>query len=357
MSKKDYEEHYDITKKMMKELDCNGQVPAFRIVCSATRGPGKSYSTSKMLFEEWLETGRKFILLTRFKGELGDIADGAMGGYISNEHPEYRIYEKIQMKGVFSRIYAERGVGDDIETSEIGWVIPLSAADQIKKISSLFSQDMPYYFYFDEFQPTDGRYLKNELDLVLSIYKSVARGDGSAIRPMEIIMCSNTISLQNPYFKGLGINRKAQNNTRFTRGDGWVYERCDVVGLKEAHASSAIERAMRYHLEQKGSNDWILDDETLVCKPDGWGRSLYYCTLYYLNDVIAVHRYANGLYYLDRKVDKTCDNIYNLTIDGDLNLPMFKTSTMMSILQKEFFKGNVRVAGGDIQQILIEIFA
>lgn len=350
-----YQEHYN-NSKLINSLDSDGEAPCFFIVCSKLRGPGKTHSFSKLLITKYLEEGKKFILLTRNMGDLGNVAAGILDGYLQFEHPEISISETIQMKGVFSKIIASTGTGEDVVKNEIGYVIPLRAADQIKKISSMFYD--AWCFYFDEFQPMNrSTYLKDEVDLLYTIYKSIARGEGKAVRYMPVYMASNTITLGNPYFTAFGLNREIQSNTRFYKGKGIVFENCDVEGLKEMHENSAIDRALAPHKARKGDNLWINDSNALVCKPDAWGRGTYICTLKYIDETIGVLKYQNGYTYLSRKVDATCQNIFSLTLDDNtLNIPLLKTRNYLDILRQNFYKGTVRVQDASLQNMLMDVF-
>lgn len=355
MAKKLYEEHYN-NEKLITSLDADGEAPCFFIVCSKERGPGKTFSFSKTLMEKWFNEQKKFVILTRNMGDLGNVAAGILDGYLQYAHPSISITEKIQMKGVFSKVYAETGTGEDKVSEEIGYVIPIRAADQIKKISSMFYDT--WCFFFDEFQPLNRSvYLKDEVDLLYTIYKSIARGEGKAVRYMPIFMCSNTITLGNPYFTALGLNRAIQSNTRFYKGHGVVFENCDVAGLKEMHESSSIDRALAPHKAKQGNNMWINDSDALVCKPDKWGRAYYVCTLRYQHETIGVLQYQNGITYLSRKIDSSCNLIYSLTLDDNtLNIPLLRTRTYVDTLRQNFFKGNIRVQDSTLQNMLMDVF-
>lgn len=350
-----YEGHYDNTK-LINSLDADGEKPAFYIVCSKLRGPGKTFSFSKLLINHYLETKEQFILLTRNKGDLGNVASGILNSYLGYAQPEWSITETVQMKGVFSKIILTRGKGEDATKDDIGYVIPLRAADQIKKISSMFYQC--WCFFFDEFQPMDrSTYLTDEIDLLLSIYKSCCRGGGTAVRYMPIYMCSNTINLGNPYFTALGLNRAIQSNTRFYRGKGVVFENCDVAGLAALHSESAIEKALAPHLSLKGDNMWINDNNSLVCKPDGWGHGRYVATLVYNKEKLGVYAYdIAGMTYISRNIDQSCQYVYNLTLEGELNIPALKISGLLESLRKQLFNGLIRVSDGGIQNILLDVF-
>ena len=358
MAKK-YQEHYDCSK-LINSLDADGEKPCFYIVCSHERGPGKTFQFSKLMVDHFNENGEKFILLTRNKGDLGNIAPGVLDSYLSFAHPDWAVTETIQMKGVFSKITLSIGKGEEAVKKDCGYVIPLRAADQIKKISSLFYDC--WAFYMDEFQPTDtSTYLKDEISLMLNIYKSIARGQGSAVRWMPIYMASNTINLDNPYFSALGINRKIQENTRFTKGEGWIFENCDVEGLAEMHRNSPIEKALTPYLSRQSGNMWIGDDNSLVVpksRMDSWGRGRYVATLVYNGDKLGLYNYDQvGLMYVSRIIDHSCQYIYNLTLDGgDLNIPAIKTSGLLEALRKALFKGCLRTSDGGIQRILLDCF-
>lgn len=354
MSRK-YQGHYDNTV-LINSLDKNGNKPAFFIVCSKERGPGKTFSFCKLLYNNFEEKKEKFILLTRNMGDLGNVASGVFDGYLQVEHPEVTLEEKIQMKGVFSKIYVVKGTGENQSRQECGYVIPIRACDAIKKISSLFYDATA--FYFDEFQPMNNQtYLKDELGLLYNVYKSVARGEGSAIRYMPVYMASNTITLGNPYFEGFGLNKAIQSNTKFYRGEGVVFENCEVEGLAEAHKASPIDTAMKTYLAKRGDNVWLNDNNSLVSKPDKWGRGRYVCTLIYNNNRLGVYSYDMvGLRFISRKVDSSCQYVYNLTLDGELNIPLLKTTPFLDTLKKEFFKGMVRVNDNSLQNMLMDIF-
>lgn len=354
-----YKEHYDATY-LMNSKDKNGLDPCFFIACSIDRGPGKSFSFSKKLFNKFLDKSEKFILLTRNIGDLGNVAEGVLRSYLSFAMSETVITEKIQMKGVFSRVFATVGTGEETETHEIGYVIPIRACDKIKLISSLFYDAT--CFFFDEFQPMNfSAYLPNEVDMVRNIYKSIARGNGSATRYMPIYMTSNTIQIHNPYFTALGLTKAIQSNTRFYRGDGVVFENVVVEGLAEEHASSPIDRALAGHIQEQrksNSNLWLNDENSLVSKPEAeWGHGYYVCTLIYNKDKIGVYRYDNvDMFYCSRKVDNNCKYIYNTTLNSNLNIPMLRNSKFLQKLKDAYYNAQIRCQDGSIQNILRDIF-
>ena len=100
-----------------------------------------------------------------------------------------------------------------------------------------------------------------------------------------------------------------------------------------------------------------MDNNSLVCKPENWGRAIYVCTLAYDNKLYGVHAYyGSNYFYISTTVDKHCEYTYNVKIEGDLNIPLLKSAPLLKQLRDNFYKGNIRVSNGEIQRMLIEIF-
>lgn len=336
--------------------DRSGNVPELYIVCSRVRGPGKTFSFTKKLFDDFQNDGSKFVLLCRTKSELGSIADGMMKGMLNVKYPGWSVYEKVMMKGCYSMIMATYGKNEEKITSHCGYVIPLNSADMIKKISSMFVDATQGYM--DEFQPEDSRtYLPHEVDKFLSVHGSIARGDGESRRYFPIYMSSNTISITNPYFVALGLTNKIQENTKFYRGEGFVFERCVAEGLAKKHAESGMSKAFSKNKSiQYQDNSWLNNSKALIAKPNDWGRCSYVCTIEY-NSLFALKYYPKvNLLYMDHNVDKSCKQRYSLTINNELNYPLLKTAAFAKMIRDAMELGNIRFSDQVCKQVALEMF-
>lgn len=361
MSKsKVYKNHYDPTF-IMNAKDADGCEPTWRIVCSLERGPGKSFAFSKIMVNNYLDKDEQCVILTRNVGDLGSVAKGIMNGFFEVERPDLSVREVVHQSHVYSDIYLDMKNGDKIESKHIGWVLAIRKYNEIKRISSLFNAVS--FIYFDEFQPLDENgYLPNEIEKIYTIYKSIARGGGKAVREVPIVLCSNTISLGNPYFEALQINTHIQSDTKFYQGHNRVvFERCEVEGLKKMHAESGIDVSLRKHLERAHSNVWINDEDSLVAKKrdkESWGRPNYICTLVSDGERFGMYKYDRvGYTFISRTYEEGCKYVYCLKIDGTPNIPVFKASTLMKYLKRDFFKGTVRFSDAQLQKIFMDIFA
>lgn len=359
MPKFKYQEHYTC-ENLVNSLDADGEKAAYYIVCSAERGPGKSYSFSKLLFEHWLNTGEKFGLIVRNNGDIGKVAEGIMDEYLSKEHPEYTLSEKKMLNGTYGLVSISKLVDEEVLTEEIGYVLPLRSADRIKRYSSIFSSENVWCLFFDEFQTFSDPYLPNEPELLRNIYKSVFRGGKTtkATRYGPIYMASNALFLGNPYFDALHINRYINSQTRFYRGRRVIFERCEVEGLKDEHAMSAIDIAMKEYIEERHiDNTWVMDEASLVEKPNGWGRGYASCNISYDHQRFTVYEYPMaGITYVSRKIDKTVKYVYNASKEnGQPNMPNLKTLPMFLNLRRAFFAGKMRCQDASLQRIMKEI--
>lgn len=317
------------------------------------RGAGKTYSSAKFLYEQYIEHGERFLIFVRNVKELGHIAEGVFGNYLNDNHPNVSISEKKQ-DNVFSYVYTTTGSGEEKQSDIIGYVVPLKNATGVKQYRGIFQSSNVRYFYMDEFMPLDGKYLPNETQLMKTIYDTV----NGKIEDLPIIMTANCISLGNPYFTMLELNSKIQTNTRKIKTETCVYENVTVEGLASKHMNSAANKAFKQTGEDYSSNVWIMDNNSLVCKPDNWGRAVYICTLVYDNKRVGVYDYYGSPYiYVSTTVDKHCDYIYNVKVEGDLNIPLLRSAPFLKTLKDKFYRGQVRVSNGEIQRMLIEIFA
>lgn len=353
--KKPYKGYFDIEHMV---AECEEKHIAFAIAVSEDkyRGAGKTYSAAKALYKRYLERQERFVLFVREVKELGHCAEGIFGAYLAQNYPKVTIYEKKQ-DNIFSIIYIQTGTGKEKKTDVLGYVTPLKNAKNLKNYRGIWETANVKKFYMDEFMPLDNKYLRingiEETDLMKTIIDTV----NGKVEDLVIIMTANCISLGNPYFSMLGLNSKIQSNTRSIKTDTVIYEKVEVEGLDERHMMSSINRAFGKNTEEYASNVWIGDNNSLVCKPDNWGRPIYICAIVYNNQTYGVYSYPNvGLYYISTSWDSTYDYTYALTLDGDLNVPLLRGNKTICRLRDWFYDGVVRVANGGIQRMLLDVF-
>lgn len=226
--------------RLLATTDTAGQKPEIYIAAS-NRSAGKTTFFNGYMLHNYLRKNKKFLLLYRRRYEITQAADGFFKDINKLFFPDLVMTQDTGIKNVFEKLYiSERK--EHAPKYECGYATSLSAAEQIKKFSHLLS-DVDIIL-LDEAFPENDNYLKNEIDLFMSVHDSLARGNGQMSRYLPVIIVGNLISVYNPYFDALGIIDSLQLNANYTRGAGYVIEQNFNEISARKHQESAFHRAL-----------------------------------------------------------------------------------------------------------------
>ena len=232
-------QYYDGTKLLsMKDID--GNTPEIYL-CTTNRTGGKTTYFSSMLVRRFLKSKRKFALLYRFNYELDGVEDKFFKDIRNLYFSNYYMKSESICRGKIRRLYLGTDPDDPQFYEECGYAFALNDADQIKKYSHFFS-DVDGIL-FDEFQSETNHYCGEEIQKLLSIHTSVARGKGEQRRYVPIYMLSNQVSLINPYYTELGISARLNSETKFLKGKGFVLEQGYIESASKAQQESGVFKA------------------------------------------------------------------------------------------------------------------
>lgn len=226
--------------KLLSKTDVNDEKPEIYIAAS-NRSAGKTTFFNGLMLHNFLRNGTKFLLLYRRRYEISQAADGFFKDINKLFFPALSMTQSTGVKNVFDRLFVYENTDHPIKY-ECGYAASISAAEQIKKFSHLLS-DIDVIL-FDEAFPENDNYIKNEIDLFMSVHDSLARGHGQMSKYLPVIVVGNMISIFNPYFDALGIVDTLQLNANFTRGDGFIIEQNFNEVSARKHAESAFHRAL-----------------------------------------------------------------------------------------------------------------
>lgn len=317
-------EYYDGTK-LLSLKDANGKTPEIYI-CTTNRTGGKTTFFGRYCVKKWKEKREKFCLLYRYNYELDGVAEKFFKDIRELFFPEYTMTSERKASGIFHELFLEKNA-DGIKFS-CGYAISLNSADQIKKYSHFFSDTAR--IIFDEFQSETNHYCPNEIEKLLSIHTSIARGQGKQNRYVPIYMLSNTTSIINPYYVELGISERLRQDTKFLRGDGFVLEQGYVDSASRAQKESGFNRAFarNKYVAYSSENVYLNDNTAFIEKPQG--TSHYMCTLKYNGREYGIRDYPElGIIYCDNRADSTFrGKIAVTTDDHDVNYVMLKRNEM-----------------------------
>lgn len=318
---------YDGTR-LLSLMDINGEKPEIYI-CTSNRSAGKTTYFGRLLVNRFLDGGEKFGLVYRFNYELDNCAEKFFKDIGDLFFTGHDMENKPRAKGKFHELFLD-GVS-------CGYVFALNDADQIKKYSHFFSDIKR--LLFDEFQSETGHYCPGEVQKLISIHISIARGGGKQSRYLPVYMVSNPVTILNPYYIELGVTERLKSDTRFLRGEGYVLEQGYNEGAAGAQKGSAFNRAFKTnrYIGYAAQAIYLNDNTAFIEKPRGTGH--YLVTLKYEGKDYAVREFPDsGIVYCDDKPDLTFPRkITVTTADHNVNYVMLRRSSIMIASLRYYF--------------------
>lgn len=339
--------YYDGTK-LLSLKDLNRKTPAI-YMANSNRTAGKTTYFGRLLINRFIKQGKKFALLYRYKNELSDIPDKFYRDIKSLFFSNYEMEEKIGDRGSYISLF--------LNGEECGYALALNSADSIKKISHRFNDVES--FFMDEYQSETNNYCKDEIQKFMSIYTSIARGHGKQSRYVPVYMCSNNVTLLNPYYSAFGIAERLRNDTKFLRGNGWVLEsnfnQTAATEMQQSAFMSAFQSDNKYKDYATKQGVYLNDNIAFIEQPKG--RNRYLCTLHYKDHDYSVREYADlGIIYCDTKADLSFPTKIAVTIDDhNINYVMLqKYRLQIEYLRHIFEVGGFRFRNLECKEVILK---
>lgn len=330
--------YYDGTK-LLSMLDINGNKPEIYL-CTTNRTGGKTTYFNRYCVNKFLKNNKKFCLVYRYNYELDDVADKFFKDIQQLFFEEYAMRSERKSMGIFHELF----IGKAIEMDEkyggesCGYAIALNNADAIKRNSHLLND--VELMVFDEFQSETNHYCANEIQKLISVHTSIARGRGKQVRYVPIYMLSNAVSIINPYYVELGVSDRLKSDTKFLRGDGWVLESGFIDSAAQAQKESAFNRAFagNNYVQYAAQNVYLNDAKSFIEKPQGSSR--YYCTLKYMGKDYGVREFPQaGVLYVDDNPDLSYPRRLAITTeDHDINYIMLRNNSLLVLTLRKYFE-------------------
>lgn len=318
-------------------VDEDGKEPRL-IMLVSNRGGGKTYPSVEYMMS-LVEKDRKFVILCQHKQDLGTVARGVLDVYVRQNFDECYIEERTEARNQYNRI--ELVDGENFGKT-IGYVVAIPAAKKIKEDSSRF-HDVDVLF-LDEFQGPG--WTDRDVENVMTIYTSMARGlDDTVARPIKLIMCSNSLSIESPFFRAAGISRRIRPETKKLRWKDSVFLKFYNDKVAEELAQNGVYQMFPESRLARSDigNEWINDDYSLVARPGkSWGAGEYLATIYADGVGYGVRYYSGAdVYHISRTIDETGGPKMSLGRALE-NIPVIRTTGTWMILRQSLMMGTVR---------------
>lgn len=338
------EQEYYNGDDFINSKDLYGRKPEI-FISQSIRSYGKTTYYHNRAVKGFLENKKQFCMLYRNINEVKGAAS-RLQGIVAPFFRGLKLNENLYAGNAISEISLDNG---DV----MAYAFALSGYEKIKKNSNLFSN--ADHILFDEFLNEDNKYLKGEVDKLISVHTSVARAPGTPVRRVPVFLISNKINIMNPYFIALGIVERLQPRTRKLRGDGWILEIQNNVGLKNQLKESAFNRAfasqayMGYITDE---NNKFVNEMIDVGKIKGDKR---YIHTFVQNGEEFGCWICNGLYYISQSVQPNFRRVIGVEISDRILTPLDNINYNMLLLRyrKAFEQGLVRYSNGHCKQMFV----
>lgn len=326
------------------------------------RNIGKTFAFKKHIIHKFLKNKEEFIILCRFKDEVNSL----MKDYFIDVGNIY--YKDYIFTNKSNRFYMV-----DKRTNKkmlIGYCYAVNQYLEIKK----HPHPKVCTILFDEFLNEENNYIKNknkpnlEVEMLLNIYQSIARGDGHIIRNnVKIILISNTITTANPYFDYFKIDtliEKNQDNkkTKIIKSEGLVIEikyDLEVARIIEKSKFNKLIKSTDYN-EFAQNNKFYLDNNALIKTPPQ-NLKLHILYIIYDNKFYLLSSQKNIYYFYQTK--KIINNIPKFTYtDKDhrtnyLNFRLLKQNELYNMILETYYNGDLFFDKQITKNIFLLIFS
>ena len=326
-------DYYNITRVLSYHCAWNFIIGA--------RGLGNTYALKKLCIDDCIKRGWQFIYLRRYDTEQR--TKGTFFADIAERYPGH----EFRVNGNTAE-YREAGDDDNRPWQVMGYFLALSQAGHVKSVAYPKVRTI----FFDEIFPDSGQYLSGEVTRLEEFYSTVDRWTDR----VRLIMCSNAVSLANPYFAFFRIDAKKQMNDakQFRKycGGYIMLELADYGGFSAKVAQSNFGRFLmkydeeyaKYSMNNKFRDD---NDALIVDDMDGAEYCFTIVTREYGTFTIWQHLDGDSVIWLvsrKRKKGDTREYTYDYRlVDGETKL-LKRSDDLTKKLTEAYSVGRVRFA-------------
>lgn len=321
--------YYYNGNRLLSMKDSRRRKPFIYIV-ESNRDDGKTTYFVRKLVNDYLNCGKKFVKLTRFRTNLDDGADKMLGKVLPKFYDGLSYDYEISSDKLYGKVY--------INGEFCGFILPISGAAAIKDSWQLFTGTS--HMFLDEFQSETNEYVKDETTKLISIQKSLSKQCDSPDHYLPLYMAGNLITLLNPYYIDMGISDRIQTNTKFLKGDGYVLERhYNETAAHEAEDNGFLRAFSRNkYVTQMTEQIYLNDTNTFIERPAG--RREYIASIRNGGQDYAVYLcYDAGVVYCSQEVDYSFPRKIAITTeDQKINYVILKNSSNFISLMRWYFQ-------------------
>lgn len=332
-------------RKVIDNTDIYGEHPKIAIV-TENRGAGKTSYWQLFMIELFRQHHYQSVIYYRYgyelKAGIEEFTDIA-----SCYYPDMEMSEEIIMD---SGISAYK-IGDEV----FCYGICLKKANPIKRKSSMFRN--VEFGFLDEYQPEDGKFLRKEVELFMSVLLTVGRGNKKQSRSFLNVISGNPVTLLNPYLINWGVHTRYRYMKDTIRLNGVVaifnINPAAKEQLEEGFGSLLSEKTRKYTVGE----EFLVDarKNMFIKAPN---KCVYRFTLNYEDLQIGV-RYEpkTGNVYCNENVDRSCTRVFTIHPQNvsETEHLLVRACYSFSMLKDAYIKGRLKYSSEKILNAVIDI--
>ena len=313
------------------------------------RGFGKTYSTKRLLINDYLKRGKKFVYLRRYKSEMKTIS--TFFDDVAHLYPDHE--------------FKVRGWNFYIDGKVVGVGFVLTRYQDYK------GGAFPDFdnILFDEFLREKVKsvgYLNNDVEAFLSVCDSVFRDREN----VKAIMLSNTVNEVNPYFIDLKINRMNNSEYAYSQLEGVsdkllcfireVDEESKEVSIKRSNFREILHSVDKY-AQVAISNKFSEEGASFVGKKSREAKFELALRLNEFETFGVWFDYENIHIYLTQSYEKTTKSMYVFDKeshnDNTILIDSWKENYKMKHIVNAFKRGQLTFENTNVKMKMFDLFS
>lgn len=310
------------------------------------RGGGKSFDFKRRAARLFLKKGKQFVYVRRNASEFDNLNNYWSDLLLAN-------YEEFEGH----TFYVEGNIFY-IDGEVAGYAIALSTADKLKSNS----YPLVELICFDEFmkeKTTHSGYIKNEVQIFLNLYETIAR-----LRRVVVLFISNSVSINNPYFDHFGIRPKRGSKFTTIKHEDGTPLICIEMYYNKAFAEYKAKTDFGKLIEGTAfseyaiENKFINDNYTWVEPMKARGKYLFTIKFKCI-DMGVWEVPEKGILHITSKTEPLCKSVYAFDVDSHTpNVLLIRKSLSnhhFKYLRMAFESGLLRFDKLQIKTAIIEL--
>ena len=319
--------------KILSMKDKDGKDPEIYMICG-NRTAGKTFFFKRWIVRRFVKYGEKFVVLVR---TIDDVKDRVLGfwedvGPIA--FPGHEMTQEPMFRGKAGLL--------KLDGKPCGYVVPMNKPEFVRNNAAAFAD--AERIFFDEFMSETGVYLPKEMVKFNSVRISIGRGGaaGKHTRRVPVYMCSNNVTLFNPYWEAYKIPGMLQNKTKYLRGKKWVLEQTfneEAAAELEENFGTLSEQEINY----AAHNEYLLDNKKFVDHVPG--IKICACKIRYNGKIYGVWGNDDGSMFLISTKLQSDTRLTIVTDPSDHNVDSYlvvKSHPLFKRLKQAYELGHMR---------------